>query len=121
MLILLIFSDSNQHELNKINLQGFTSRSRNEIIEELKQTISTNGGYILNFNFYSDLAISFTIEIEEQHLMKLYRGLSQVINVNNSFPSHLDSDSNKDYWVLLSVSFTKGTGDYRIDIPEVPG
>ena len=34
---------------------------------------------------------------------------------------NISTDSKKDCLLLLNVTFTKGTGDLRIEIPAVPG
>ena len=107
--------------LNKINWQAFSNKERNEAINELKSTISKSGGYIINFSLFSDLALSLTIEIEEKNILNLYKEFDKTLNMSESEPENIDNKSNKDWWVLMNISFSKGKGELKVDIPEVPG
>ncbi|NNF33114.1 MAG: hypothetical protein HKN68_03350 [Saprospiraceae bacterium] len=107
--------------IKKINLQAFTSKERNEAIELLKRVISRHDGHIINFQFFSDIAISFTIEITGTGIIGLYEELKKEMSVNESFIGESSTNLSKDCWLLLHVSFIKGTGDKRFEIPDVPG
>ena len=106
---------------NKINWQAFSSSNRHETIELLKDTISKNDGYIINFNMFSDLALSLTVEIEENKISNLHRELASILQISESKPEHLNINSKSDWWILMNVSFGKGQGNLKIEIPNVPG
>jgi len=106
---------------NKLNWQIFSNKERNNAIEELKAIISKNDGFIVNFSLFSDLALSLTVEIEEQNIIKLYSELEKIMSISEPKPGHIDDNSEKDWWILMNVSFTKGKGDLKIEIPNVPG
>jgi hypothetical protein len=107
--------------LNKLNWQVFSNKERNEAIEEIKRIISKNGGYIINFNLFSDLALSLTIEIEEKSILSLYKEIDKTLKISEPEPENLDINSNKDWWILMNVSFSKGKGILKVEIPNVPG
>lgn len=107
--------------IKKINLQAFTSKERNKALELLKSIISRHDGHIINFQFFSDIAISFTIEILGSGIIGLYEELKQEMSVNEFVMGDPSTNLSKDCWVLLHVSFVKGTGDKRFEIPVVPG
>ena len=107
--------------VNKLNWQAFSNQERNKAIEELKRIIFKNDGYIINFNLFSDLALSLTIEIEENKILELYKELVRVIKISESKPENIDNDSEKEWWVLINLSFSKGKGNLKVEIPSVPG
>ena len=107
--------------MNKLNWQIFSTQERNKAIDELKGIISKNDGYILNFNLFSDLALSLTIEIEENKILNLYAEINKSMKVLEAKPDHLDPNSEKEWWVLMNVSFSKGKGNLKVEIPNVPG
>ena len=106
---------------NKLNWQASSMKDRNEIIEEIKDTISNNEGYIINFKMFSDLALSLSIEIEENKIPDLYKGLNAIINLFEPEPANLNHNSKLDWWIFINVSFGKGKGKLKVEIPNVPG
>ena len=106
---------------NKLNWQLFSNQDRITAIEALKAIISKNDGYIVNFNLFSDLALSLTVEIEEQNISNLYSELETITSISESKPGNIDDYSKKDWWILMNVSFSKGKGNLKVEIPDVPG
>jgi hypothetical protein len=107
--------------LKKLNWEAYSSDDRNKTIEETKAIISRNDGYIMNFNLFSDLALTLSIEIEEHRIAKLHEGLSQVLKVSDFDAGTINQESKKEWLIFLNISFTSGTGELKIKIPEVPG
>ena len=106
---------------NKLNWRVFSNQDRIKAIEALKAIISKNDGYIVNFNLFSDLALSLTVEIEERNIIDLYSELESIMQITEAKPSHLNDNSKKDWWILMNVSFSKGKGNLKVEIPNVPG
>jgi len=98
--------------------EGFCSNDRIIAMSEIEKIISTYG-FILDFKQFSDISIAITIELEEANIQKLYFGLKNYLRLNDFETA--DSVSRKERTVFLHVTFTKGTGDLRIEIPAVPG
>jgi len=68
---------------------------------------------------FSDIAISFIIEMEENKVDSFYDHLKNSLTMNDFQKSN--SILQNDCTVLLNVTFIKGTGDLRIETPVVPG
>lgn len=107
--------------IKKFNWEGFSNQERNKVIEDIKDRISVSDGYILNFQLYSDLALSLSIEIEEASIVTLYEKLAQVITLSPFDFQLIDSTSKKECLLFLNLSFAKGSGKLKIKIPSVPG
>ena len=106
---------------NKIYWEAFATKERNLAIDIVKSVISNNDGFIVNFNMFSDLALTMTIELPENRIPSLYQDLLSLTIISQQPPESINSGSNKDWWVLLNISFKQGEGNLRSDIPEVPG
>lgn len=104
----------------KLNWHAYSNDDRNKIIEEVKEAISTSGGCILNFNMFSDLALSLSIEVEENRIQDLYKLLSYILKVSDFNPVNINQESRKEWLVLMNISFAKGKGELKKDVPEVP-
>ena len=70
-------------------------------------------------NFFSDISIAIKIELEEHHIDKLFFDLKQYMSLKEF--AEMNSVSKEERYIFLNVTFTKGTGDLRIEIPSVPG
>ena len=105
----------------KLNWEAFSNNERNKVIEELKNTVSSSDGYIINFNMFSDLALTLSIEIEENKIQILHKALSSVLNVSELNPHELNLESKKEWLIFISISFSRGKGELKQEIPDVPG
>ena len=105
----------------KLNWQAYSNADRNKIIEEVKDSISKNDGCIMNFNMYSDLALTLCIEIEEYKIIGLHKTLSCKLTVSDFDVENINLDSKKEWLIFLNMSFNKGTGNLKTMIPAVPG
>lgn len=70
---------------------------------------------------FSDMALSLTIEIEEKDIAVLYRELRKDIRIAEDLQENLSMNSKKEWWILLNLTFGKGEGKLKIEIPDVPG
>ena len=105
----------------KLNWRIFSTEERNSAIQELKDSIAGNDGFITNFNLFSDLALSLQVEIEEKNVLNLYRKISSTMRISEQEPERIDNCSKKDWWIFINLSFTKGKGDLAVEVPNVPG
>ena len=67
------------------------------------------------------MALSLTIETEEGKIEKLHHALSREVAISEIAYNTFDKNSKKERRLLLNVNFSKGKGDLKIKIPEVPG
>lgn len=105
----------------KISWEAFSNDDRNKVIEAIKKTIASCDGCIINFNMFSDLALSLSIEIEENNIQKLHKGLTKVVIISDLELSNINLKSKKEWLIFLNTSFTNGKGILKQEIPEVPG
>lgn len=97
---------------------GFCSKNRNQAISEIEQIISKHG-FITDFKKFSDISISLVIEITERKIDLLYNELFEYMTLYDF--NLLSSASENERTILLNITFTKGTGDLKIEVPAVPG
>ncbi len=107
--------------LKKFNWQAYTNRDRLQIIEQTKEIIALNDGYIINFNMFSDLAINISIGIEERRVDDLYDALSNIIVLSEFDAQEGVRNSIRECLILINISFSHGKGELKKDIPAVPG
>jgi len=105
----------------KLNWSAYTHQERLAIIEKVKNTISNNGGSILHFNMFSDLALSLTIEVEENHIVQLHERLSKLLTVSELADKKFRVDTAREWIVFMNISFGNGKGEMKIEVPAVPG
>lgn len=105
----------------KLNWKIFSVQERNKAIEAFKAIISSNDGFIVNSNFFSDLALTLTIEIEERRIKELHSAISQVANVSELEDIPFNPESVDEWWIFLNINFIGGTGELKTIVPEIPG
>ncbi len=104
----------------KLNGQAFSNEDRIKAIEDVKDIISSSDGCIMNFGIFSDLALSLSIEIEENRIGPLHKGLSSILSMPVYNSQDINLKSNKEWLILMNVSFSNGKGELKQEIPKVP-
>lgn len=97
---------------------GYSNKQPNLAISEIEQIINHHG-FLVDFKRFSDISISLIIEIQEQKAVKLYNDLKNYMVLTDS--DFISSGSEEECTILFNITFTKGTGNLRIEIPSVPG
>ena len=97
---------------------AYCDKDRISAMNEIS-TFINQYGFITDFRMFSDLSVSFIIEVEERHVDDLYKTLESYMSLDAVAP--LNSQSLNERAVLLNVTFSKGTGNLRIEIPAVSG
>ena len=105
----------------KLSWKAFSNNERNAVIEAIKHAISICDGCIINFNMFSDLALNLSIEIEENKIQELHCALSLVVNVSELDLHDINLESKKEWLIFINTSFSRGKGELKQKIPEVPG
>lgn len=98
--------------------KGYCNKERNSAISDMESIINAHG-FIIDFHMFSDIEICINIEIEECKVFDLYTSLINYISLNEI--EEFSSNSKNECKVLLNVTFTKATGNLRIEVPAVPG
>lgn len=97
---------------------GINNDERIKAIDQITGLVD-DYGIIVNSSRVSDLSFNMAIQIEERKVKDLFDCLKTVMSidgVNNNLTA-----SKKDCLVLINITFTKGTGDLTIEVPNVPG
>jgi hypothetical protein len=97
---------------------GFSDDERHSAIDKIQSVVSKYGD-VVDVHLFSDISLSFTIEIEEFKIDKLYDELTKIIGIQK--PEFLNSISKNERTIYLNITFSKGTGNLRIEVPSVPG
>jgi hypothetical protein len=115
--------------MKKLNIISYApARYRNTIISKIERIVTICGGYIDDFNFFSDLAVTLRILGIKQPdtLRQFYQELKldieelqlddDTINVLNNHSSSVDRYS---LFILFQILFIDAKGDLRRDVPAV--
>lgn len=104
--------------MNTIFWAGYCTNERIIAISEIEKIIN-NHGYIVDFKQFSDISLSIKIELEELNIDKLFIALKEYMSLNDF--EKINSSSNRERLIFLNVTFIKGSGDLRNEIPAIPG
>ncbi|MCP4442672.1 MAG: hypothetical protein GY810_27515 [Aureispira sp.] len=107
--------------LKKLNWTATSNEERVIAIEKIKNVIDENDGIIVNFNMFSDLALALSIEIEENRIVPLYKDLNSILNISEFDAEKTRATSTREWLIFMNISFSKGTGNFKTEIPDVPG
>ncbi len=102
----------------KLNWEAYTSQDRISIIDEVKNIINRHA-YIINFSMFSDLTLSMSIGIDEKNIPELYNDLKTIVRISELALNEINTNSNREWYVFLNISFSKGDGQLKHVIPEV--
>lgn len=104
--------------MKKFYWSGISNDDRIRAIDEITGIID-GFGIILHSSRFSDISFNLSIEVEEGKVNDLYNRLKSIIYLEGKAEETTDSKS--DCMILLNVSFTRGTGNLKIELPNVPG
>ena len=107
--------------MKKLNWNAFSDKPRLEVIDQVKDALSKNGGCIMNFNMFSDLALALSVEVEEDQIIKLHSALGSILKVSDLDWKQTIGNSKREWMVFINISFKQGKGNLKADIPAVPG
>jgi hypothetical protein len=99
-------------------LSGISNDDRIKAMSEITEIVDRYAT-ILNFQRFSDVSLSMVLEIEEFQIKDLQANLKKIMSIDDLVSN--PSDSKTDCLVLLNITFTKGTGDLEIEVPNIPG
>lgn len=97
---------------------AYSNDERHAAINKLQHVVSAYGD-IVDTTFFSDISLNIKIEIEESRIDGLYDGLRTIVGIDKF--EYLNSNSRKERVVFLNITFNKGTGNLKIEVPSVPG
>ena len=105
----------------KLNWELFSNQERHYTIQGIKKSITDSHGSILNFEMYSDVSLSINIEINECDIINLHTELALIGHLSGIDETSINKQSPREWIIFLNVTFVKGEGKLRSEVPEVPG
>ena len=97
---------------------AYSNRDRTVAISQLEETVNRYG-YIVQFKLFSDISLSVQIEITESQMDSLYAALEQLMRLDSI--EKVNSSSDRERTVFLNITFIRGSGNLKIEVPAVPG
>ena len=98
--------------------KAYSNDERHSAIDKIQSVVSKYGD-IIEFKFFSDISITLIIEIMESKIGKLNDELRDILTIDKY--DYYDSTSQIERTIYLNITFTKGTGNLKIEVPSVPG
>ena len=75
----------------------------------------------MNFNMFSDLTMTLSIEIPENRIIELYNAMNNVLKISDIEYNSLNQGLKKEWRIFINISFSRGKGELKMEIPTVPG
>jgi len=107
--------------MKKFRLKAFASEDRHNIIESVQDIVNDSKCFLISYKMFSDLQMSMYIEMKEHRLLNFYHRLSKKIKLSVFDLNDYDVHSKKTCRVYLNVSFVKGVGNLKVNVPKIPG
>lgn len=104
--------------MRRVYWTGYCYKPRNQAIYEINQIVNQYGA-LLDFKMFSDVSMSLVIEIEARNLAVLKHALQEWVQIDEDAP--FESNGKQTCFILAHLTFTKGTGNLKIEVPAVPG
>ncbi|BDX39449.1 hypothetical protein CYCD_28040 [Tenuifilaceae bacterium CYCD] len=103
--------------MKKYYWSGVSNDERTKAISEINSIVNSYAT-ILNFQRFSDISLNLILEAEEGKLNDLLMGLKRIMTIQ--VDTENTTGSQVECLVLLNITFTKGTGDLEIEVPNIP-
>lgn len=116
-----------------LRIIGYTKGDSNHTITVLRDLINESGGWILDFNFFSNLSICLRFEISAKNVDRLCLALLQnnvqlsdessalLIDFCNQLEPHDELSGAFVVMGTINVTFIHDEPDLRIEVPAIPG
>ena len=101
----------------RIFLKAYCNQSRYEAIGALEDIISEHA-YIVEFMPFSDIALSLIIEVSGKNLKALMNDLEKYTHLPEL---QISPEQDREYQLMLHVTFINGMGNLKHEVPNVPG
>ncbi len=105
----------------KLFWEACSNEDRNTVITQIKDSVSQNSAYIINFTMFSDLALGLSLGVEETKILDLHRSLCGILEMSDLIFENSHKNGEEEWLILLNVSFGRGKGALKVEVPEVPG
>ena len=104
--------------MKRYYLTAYCTKDRYSGISDIEKAVSSFG-FISEHKLFTDISLGLVVEINENKISGLYKELKRIVSLKEK-PGAWEQ-SGKNCVLLLNVTFTKGTGELEIEVPDVPG
>jgi hypothetical protein len=107
-----------------IRLAGFTRVNRHEMIAKLRDALQGAGADLIDFQMFSNTAISLSFELLGKHLEELASAfVSSALSLDDESVERLRQIYEPEQVLSgsLNVTFIHSEPDLRIPVPPIPG
>jgi len=111
--------------MERIFIEGYSDRQRNELIHEVEKTIAENGGWIMDHQMFSNKSISLWVVTDYLKLGKMFNDLKLIqVNMNSE---RLDTilgnnhpiEDPEPIMLSLSINFINHYPDLAVKTPPI--
>lgn len=104
-----------------IRLQAHTHRERQEAIQLVQEAVDAHGGFVLDFQRFSNAALAVEFELLGTEIPALLEELETRGIVLDGRPELSAPPSSRTVTASLFLQFIHGDPDLPIESPKVPG
>lgn len=98
--------------------KAYCNKERHVAIHQIENIVNQYG-FITDFHMFSDMEINLKIEIAENKIVRLYEALNEYMETGKYTDNGTQSTTER--LIMLNITFTRSTGNLKIEIPNVPG
>jgi hypothetical protein len=109
--------------MERIFIEAYSIRKRNDVIHELERKITDNGGWIMDHQMFSNKSISLWVVTSRVKLEQMFTDLKMIdLNMNsdrlNSILLAFQSNGNLENIILsLTINFINDYSDLKVKVP----
>lgn len=109
--------------MERIFIEAYSDRKRNEVIHELDRKITENGGWVMDHQMFSNQSISLWVVTNRLKLEQIFNDLKRIELTMN--PDRLNSilltirsmDGSENIILSLTINFINNYSDLKVKIP----
>lgn len=109
--------------MERIFIEAYSDRERNDVIHELERKITDNGGWIMDHQMFSKKSISLWVVTDRLKLEKMFNDLKTIeLNMNservNSILLAFQANHDPENIILsLTINFINYYSDLKVKLP----
>jgi hypothetical protein len=109
--------------MERIFIEAYSDRKRNEVIHELERKIAENGGWIMDHQMFSNESISLCVVINRIKLEQIINDLQRIdLNMNSDrlnsiFLAFKSIEESENIILSLSINFINDYSGLKVNIP----
>jgi hypothetical protein len=109
--------------MERIFIEAFSDRKRNDVLHELERKITENGGWIMDHQMFSNKSISLgvvTNRLKLEHIFNDLQGIELNMNpdrLNSILLTFSSMEGSENIILALTINFMNNYSDLKVKIP----